>query len=525
MHASEHPPFWCRDLEKRLDQLADESHVDFRLYLSADPIPTMPVGLLQNCVKVTNEPPAGLKANLLRAFGAVKKDELEEKDSRFKSILFSLCFFHAVVMERRKFGSLGWNRNYPFAEGDLTVSIQVLGNYLEGNSGKIPWEDLRYLTGDVMYGGHITDDEDRRLCSTYLGKYFREELLDQIELYEGFQSPPPLSYDKYIEYINTNMALETPKMFGLHPNAELDFRTSMGNNLFTTMGNLMPRDAGGDGGPSVNDVVKEQLDSILEEKVKDDFIFDYEELLASIPVEERGPFQNFFLQEIERMNKLVKEIRRDLKELDLGLSGVLTTTDAMEKLMASSWDNHLLSLRSLPAWLADIGERVAQLQAWTGDLAVPKVTWLCGLFNPQAFITACQQVTARSRGWPLDKMVTQTDVTKAFDVSEVQQKEGYYYITGLMLEGCRWDIQGGALEESRMKEMFFKMPIMALKAVTLEKKEAGSAYECPVYKTQLRSQTKSTPTGGYVFAANLRSKVDPGKWIMAGVCLLMECSI
>ena len=85
------------------------------------------------------------------------------KEAEFKSILFSLCYFHAVVAERRKFGPQGWNKSYPFNTGDLVISTNVLFNYLEANN-RIPWEDLRYLFGEIMYGGHITDDWDRRLC-------------------------------------------------------------------------------------------------------------------------------------------------------------------------------------------------------------------------------------------------------------------------------------------------------------------------------------------------------------------------
>lgn len=55
------------------------------------------------------------------------------RENEFKSILFSLCYFHAVVAERRKFGPQGWNRSYPFNTGDLTISINVLYNYLEAN--------------------------------------------------------------------------------------------------------------------------------------------------------------------------------------------------------------------------------------------------------------------------------------------------------------------------------------------------------------------------------------------------------
>lgn len=58
--------------------------------------------------------------------------------------------------------------------GDLTISVNVLYNYLEANS-KVPWEDLRYLFGEIMYGGHITDDWDRVLCRTYLEEFLHPD--------------------------------------------------------------------------------------------------------------------------------------------------------------------------------------------------------------------------------------------------------------------------------------------------------------------------------------------------------------
>ena len=50
---------------------------------------------------------------------------------------------------------------------------------------QVPWEDLRYLFGEIMYGGHITDDWDRRLCRTYLEEYMNRDVL------EGTCSLPP----------------------------------------------------------------------------------------------------------------------------------------------------------------------------------------------------------------------------------------------------------------------------------------------------------------------------------------------
>ena len=119
------------------------------------------------------------------------------KENEFKSILFSLCYFHACIVERHKFAPQGWNRPYPFNTGDLTISVNVLYNYLEANSKvhtnwlkwlsvigyifvyllffQAPWTDLRYLFGETMYGGHITDDWDRRLCRTYLEEFMKSE--------------------------------------------------------------------------------------------------------------------------------------------------------------------------------------------------------------------------------------------------------------------------------------------------------------------------------------------------------------
>ena len=98
------------------------------------------------------------------------------RETEFKAILFALCYFHAVVCERRKFGPQGWNRVYPYNVGDLTISVNVLYNYLEANA-KVPWEDLRYLFGEIMYGGHITDDWDRILCKTYLEEYMHADMV------------------------------------------------------------------------------------------------------------------------------------------------------------------------------------------------------------------------------------------------------------------------------------------------------------------------------------------------------------
>lgn len=85
------------------------TNADFRLFLTSMPAKTFPISVLQNSVKLTNEPPKGLRANLKIALNDLNEDHFEIHILRnnWRAMVFGLCMFHAVILERRKFGSLG----------------------------------------------------------------------------------------------------------------------------------------------------------------------------------------------------------------------------------------------------------------------------------------------------------------------------------------------------------------------------------------------------------------------------------
>ena len=153
-------------------------------------------------------------------------------------------------MERKLYGPMGYNMMYPFAVGDLRDSAVILSNYMENSGGgKIPWMDLKYLFGEIMYGGHIVNDFDRLTCKVYLDFFMKDELLDETEMYPyseeekgvSFMCPAPTSYDNYLKHINATLTSDTPVAFGLHPNAEIDFRTTQSEGMFKTLVELQPR--------------------------------------------------------------------------------------------------------------------------------------------------------------------------------------------------------------------------------------------------------------------------------------------
>ena len=525
-------PKWLVELEKKLDEYAAEgSHDKFRVFLTSDPSTAIPIGILNRCIKLTNEPPAGLKANLKRAWCFFPKDYIEEADSKTKSILFGLCHFHSVLMERKQFGPMGYNMKYPFSIGDLRDSATCLQNYMDNSGGgKIPWQDLKYIFGEIMYGGHIVNDFDRLVANEYLNFYMKDELLDETEMYPfaedekgiSFMSPAPTSFDKYIEHIDKTMTGDTPIAFGLHPNAEIDFRTQQSNTLFETLIELQPREvANGEGVVSPQQVAEATANDILEKF--GDKSFDVEELARGL--DEIGPYQNVFIQEMDIMNILLAEIKRSIKELQLGFAGELTMSEAMEDLMMSlymdrvpvTWAKRAWpSLKSLGSWAKNFSDRLAQLEEWSNNPSdIPTVTWISGLVNPTSFLTAICQVTAQKNQWELDKLVTFTRVTKMMSVEEVDgpSRDGAY-ITGLNLQGASWN---GQIEKAKPKEQFSSMPIINVKAVTKEKAAVGGVYHCPVYMTNARGPT-------YYWSAQLKTSSPPARWTLASVALIGEIS-
>ena len=139
---------WMREFERALEvAIEDNCHADFRCFISSEApgLPhqeIIPEAILQNSIKVSNQAPQDLKANLRRAMSkfdqAFYDKAKEHKNLEFKAIIFGLIMFHALILGRRKFGSQGWSKFYSFNDGDLTICGDVLHNYLSKYE-KVPY--------------------------------------------------------------------------------------------------------------------------------------------------------------------------------------------------------------------------------------------------------------------------------------------------------------------------------------------------------------------------------------------------
>ena len=82
------------------------------------------------------------------------------------------------MQERRKFGSMGWNNAYSFNQSDLECSMMGLATFLNEAEEQIPWSAIEYVLGQINYGGHITDDMDRRCLMSTLRRFITAKVMD-----------------------------------------------------------------------------------------------------------------------------------------------------------------------------------------------------------------------------------------------------------------------------------------------------------------------------------------------------------
>lgn len=117
-------PSFLPTLDGIIEAIEHNPGSNFRIWLTSMPSKIFPVTILQNGVKAAIEPPKGLKNNIVRSFLAMDVTEFEscEKPAAYKSLMYGLCFFNALILERRKFGPLGWNIRYEFSNSDLDIS-------------------------------------------------------------------------------------------------------------------------------------------------------------------------------------------------------------------------------------------------------------------------------------------------------------------------------------------------------------------------------------------------------------------
>lgn len=177
---------FLKTLEQTLEDLISEAgsvHRDFRLFLTSQPTPEFPVSILQNSVKISVENPNNLKANLLRVWeNNISDRQLQEgctnvqNIERYKKLVYSLSLFYSVLLQRKKYGSIGFNTPYAWSAADVGICIQQLPTFLDRYLDIFPRDALLYLFAEINIGGCVTDATDQRTVNAIVADYLRVDI-------------------------------------------------------------------------------------------------------------------------------------------------------------------------------------------------------------------------------------------------------------------------------------------------------------------------------------------------------------
>lgn len=515
-------------MNELLDTITDtpQIHEAFRVWITTEEHAGFPISLLQTSIKFTNEPPQGIKAGLKRTYAGITQDFLDVSNMvQWRPMLFGVSFLHTVVQERRKFGPLGWNIPYEFNSSDWTASVQFVQNHLDDLDVKrgISWTTVRYMLGEVQYGGRVTDDYDKRLLNTFARVWFGDFMFQpSFQFYVGYKIPNMKLLTDVMTFIENLPLVDSPEAFGLHPNADITYQTNLSKDILDTIMSIQPKDSGGGGGETRESVVYKLATDMLSKLPADYLPHEVRDRLKKYG--NLHPLNIFLKQEIDRMQRVISTVRITLTDLKLAIDGTIIMSENLRDALDNMFDAKVPTLwrkiswqsSTLGFWFTELLERNDQFYSWV-FVGRPDSFWMTGFFNPQGFLTAMrQEVTRAHKGWALDSVTLHNEVIKAVkeDISAPPAEGVYVY--GLYLDGAGWDKRNCRLCEPPPKVLFTPMPVVHMYAINSTAPKDPRLYQCPVYKKPHRTDLT------YITFIVLKTNLSPDHWILRGVAALCD---
>lgn len=462
-------PTWLGQLEKRLHTL--NPHRNFRLFLTMEANPAIPVNILRQSRIIMNEPPPGIKANLLDSLRSIAPQRHSQGPAEKVRLYFLLAWFHAVVQERLRYVPLGWSKIYDFNDSDMSSAFATIDTWLNRvakgrtnvDPATIPWDALRTLIKQSVYGGRVDSDFDQRILDAFVDKLFTPaaynvdfNLVPSVNGGQVLEAPEGTKLEHFLSWVHGLPDREPPSWLSLPPTAERVIAVVQGNELLGKLRKMRTL-ADDDDEISTSGPYKSQTSQQpawmrnLHERCR--------EWLTQLPQsintlrrqagDNTDPLYRLFSREGAIGHKLLDQVRKDLADVVKVCEGALKQTNHLRTLMSSltkgtiptHWKRYKVpKAMSVSEWIPDLARRLAQLDGITSmqpSLSDVEV-WLGGLFFPEAYITATRQAIAHRKRWSLETLHLRLDIGQMNDPEA-------FIVDGLILEGAGWDAEVGKL--------------------------------------------------------------------------------
>ncbi|XP_053373809.1 cytoplasmic dynein 1 heavy chain 1-like isoform X4 [Mercenaria mercenaria] len=520
-------PQWLVQLEKKLHNLTP--HPSFRLFLTMEINPKLPTNLLRAGRVFTFEPPPGVSANLLRTFSTIPATRMCREPNERARLYFLLAWFHAIVQERMRYMPLGWAKKYEFTESDLKVACDMLDTWIDsvamGRTNlppeKVPWDAVRTLLAQCIYGGKIDNNFDQRLLTSFVHKLFTPKSFEgDFKLVGNMDGPgkkivmpDSIRREEFVKFSeNLDSDRQTPAWLGLPNNAEKVLLTNLGSDMCAKLMKveLLEDDVDVDAVEIEDDTEKPMVDGrpawmrTLHTSVKtwldlvpkgydDVAVGSMKRTMENI----KDPLFRFFEREVNAGGKLLADVRRDLQDVLQVCVGSKKPTNHHRTMMADlakgmipqTWRRYTIPAAiTVIQWITDFSQRIKQLQnvvqvtqqGGAKELKNLQV-WLGGLFISEAYITATRQYVAQANSWSLEELY--------LDVKVTDGKSGALDACSFSVTGLR--LQGAVCKNNKLQlssTISTDLPLTLLRWIRLEGKKPENKVTLPVYLNSTRAQ-------------------------------------
>ncbi|KAH8923510.1 hypothetical protein BT69DRAFT_1319504 [Atractiella rhizophila] len=487
---------WLGQLEKRLQSM--QANPNFRLFLTMETNPSIPVNILRRSCVVMNEPPPGIRANMVDSLQSIPSGRLSSGPAEKARLYFLLAWLHAVLQERMRYVPLGWSKAYEFNNSDQESTLNTIDKWVDtaarGKSNlapeAIPFPAIRSLIKEAVYGGRIDRAVDQALLDAFVDHLFQPGAFEnnfKLVRDTDLAAPEGRTLADFLSFARNLPEREPPSWLSLPVTAPAVISTGQGRDMLQKV--LRMRSLDDDDGAAGSTTKTASTQPAWMRQVESDCKKWLDILPKGVPTmtfsDIHDPLARFFVRELQTAKKILGRIRKDLDDLILVCEGELKQTNDLRELLSNVnkgiVPNHFrpFKIQSLPLsdFINDFVSRLQQL-VMLSETGIEADICLGKLFFPQSYITATRQKIARQTKVSLETLKLELDL-------ESSQPSVGFRVAGLSLEGAVWN---GSNLEMNNGDM---IPLKPSQLRWVEGKRGESderAQAVPVYLDPTRSE-------------------------------------
>ncbi|CAH0562483.1 unnamed protein product [Brassicogethes aeneus] len=497
------------------------THENFRLWLSFEPFPEISATLLQNSIKIINEPPQTLKQKLLKLYNEepICNEEFYRgcpgKHTAFARLLYGLTFFHCNVQARQKL--LSPSVPYLFNDNDYLVSTQQLQAII--NEETFTYRKLIYIIGGINYGGYIASQYGKELLAVLLKECLNKTVVQKSTFLfnnvVNYGLPNKNDHQDFVQYIENLPVNDTPEIFGLHPNSDLRrgllYKSEFLTSLLTAA--------------RLNHKNKVEGNETIICCMTGDVLNYLPMFIDDIEMDVRDCRFYVIKKEIRLLNLILKTVKSNLKLIQGVLNGSSQLNKEVNDAMEAMLNNEIPKVwlagtndvygNNLPIFIKSITNKFNYFKLLIeshGDLDEHLIS---AYFNPKGLVWAIQMNYSKEHSISLENVV----IEHAFSDEKINRDS--LKMSPLYIMNALWNKETNLLIENTTKELYTLTPPIIFKPILKDKSRKYNQFKCQLYYRQTIKPIFEK-NNNYIMSIFLNTDVNRSQWIKKGVVLYCE---